>query len=827
MLAEKALGLETREAVMNLKAYGIVQPSYYFKQALDAYQYKCSKAHHKYWDFWQKARKSELIYKCSELRATCAKLEIQPPKNPQGWLDGLGQLIGFATKEEAEDGIVMPKMYDDSEEIRKQTGPYRTFVGKHWKNVIVIPMFDMPGRIREFRFIGLNEGKLVQASKFLHHKHTHQKSPALAFFDQIIKYTTHSKVLVMDDLITALKLQARNIKDGKGILPIAAADSSQFDLLKSFPTINFTIFNPALNIEVFPKIKQSGSKVFIDSPGESSLGLINKLKTDKWLAHITENSKDWKTALEEWLPSVRQPQRAAAIGNLELSALEISELQRQNYPVINEELENIHKKIGTVVVALGKQFYERTDGWVALPDHEIISPATVRVEAIFRTNDGKERLAGYVSYGDVKYKFVKPINELKDKGCDFISSILKDAGVSVSGLDTRYDGYIYELALAFSKPRIVNLHDDFGWDEGSRSFRFKSFSISHDGEVAFNELSAISIDYSAGVAINPPIETDKLTLTDFLKLSRSNNVNESFWLLVAYTLRCIIGSAVGLKPFQCFYYSNAATNEVIHRLCEILGISDDGYRFDTPKKKWPAAMFQNTRRKLKKSFEVWLTMDEKPNCLIEVRPDELHSLRLIKNYPVFKLDGETENEETVVLYKRVLTQFMAWSLKTHGLNRLASSSDGDLIFGIIHSLKDWLIANGCSDTSVFNGAADRISLLDDDTRDTALECFAVICRNLYKNKIISAGKTFLDEVWVKENSVLVLKKKILKFYRELGFSLVGASILDDKLGGLCPGEACPEDRWALPKSWWEQDVLQYLQNIEDNKPIKRRKPKNA
>jgi len=825
MLVAKKMNEDIRKTAFNLKAVDLIEPYFYFTAALDIYQYKCYKAQLKHNAFWEKCRTSDLIFTSADIRAICEKLGIATPKDAASWQRGMGRLIGFATKEDAEAATAPPKMHEEEDptEYKRHSGEYRTFVGKHWQKVVVVPFFDLPGRIREFKFISLHEGKLVYANKVLHHRKIHQKSASLSFFDQIVKHTAHEDLVVLDTLEAAIRLHAKQLREGKPLLPVVSiADLSQLDFLKALFPFKFTLCNPKLGIETFPAIKASKSRVYVDGGSDTVLA---RTSSSVWLDAVRSGSKDWKQVLEDWLGTVRLPEQQATVGNIEFTSGDLQDIQSGVYPRIYSTLESLDKHNRRVVTVMGEKFYQTSEGWLLMQEHSIVSAAIVVIQAIFNDREGKEKIAGYVQYKDKRYSFFKFAQELKDSGIDFIQGVLVEHTITGVDTDRRFSRFLYDIAVAFHTPRVVHVSDNFGWSSSEQVFRFKGFSISIDGELVLDEMAVLQKTVAPGSNILPPDDLSKPTLSDFLAVTDDAPMNSTFWLLAAYTARAVLGPAIGLNPMPCFFSTAKQSEELIHKICSWLGIvEEDGEKFSDSSRRWPMLLPSNHRRRLKNSFEVWLVADAKPNCLIELKPQEVAMVRLLKNYTVMNLDASLRGLNNIASYPKMLPHFLLWALQTHGLKLPPRENT---LLSVLERMKEWLRVNGCENTTALDAAEERISIDDNNSTETMLECLAGICRQLVQAKELRSGLSFVNNVWLKDKHVLIDKAKILKTYQEIGFKFIDHLEIGDRLRDMFLPEHCPADRWIVSREWWDEQVVEYVQNIEANRPIKRRRPKRA
>lgn len=213
--------------------------------------------------FWRKIKGcEERIVKehmdiLSILNINGGHADIEPVRN----------IFGFSNKVE-----VLKNLVVSNSTASVDGGSNRVFVGKAWKNVCLIPSFDMPGRIKSFLIFGnIESGSVSVIIRHIAYKTWNQfdKEPGLLFLEEAVKYDDRSKVVVTDTV------QGLNIV------------IDYLDKYKKFPPILVTTPDKDKISTAWKTIVEEGKEVIVS--GQRAVEIVS-LGSD---AYISEFSDVW------------------------------------------------------------------------------------------------------------------------------------------------------------------------------------------------------------------------------------------------------------------------------------------------------------------------------------------------------------------------------------------------------------------------------------------------------------------------------------------------------------------------------------------------------
>ncbi|MCA9046210.1 MAG: hypothetical protein KDA69_17915, partial [Planctomycetaceae bacterium] len=188
--------------------------------------------------FWQESRLRpldkitkpgiDLLRKCS-LHANVLR---------ELWTDHGGQLFGVALATEIEE-LFTPLSYENRlrpnrngrSSVRRGGGPGkgRLFVGNSWDEVLVIPHYDLPGRIIGFTLVGRDAnpeaGDVVYKRANIGRTNQRPKESGIAMLPAVqpgLHRLFRNTVFVFTDIMLAMRFHARSFLDSAVPLPVVA-----------------------------------------------------------------------------------------------------------------------------------------------------------------------------------------------------------------------------------------------------------------------------------------------------------------------------------------------------------------------------------------------------------------------------------------------------------------------------------------------------------------------------------------------------------------------------------------------------------------------------
>lgn len=800
-LAAELWGTDENIAAKNMKVKGIIADYFYFEEALKLYMFKCLALRKVHNDFWASATNNSLIFESGDLRDALRLLNIPVPKTPEEWKNGMGKLIGLANKKEIEKAIVVPKP-EGERKLTRITGSSRPFVGKNWGKMIVIPYFDLPGRIRRFEFINYDDGKLQFANKTLYHGRLLSKVPTFAFFDQIVKDGVEEDLVVVESIEIALSLHARHLKENKPILPLCVvADINTLATHIDLYPYRFTLWNAKLNGDIFKGIKSSNIPVYqTNQNGEWSKFELQKYQPKAWIEKVREGRKKPLEVMEEWLPTVSLIERQAAAGSLDFDTEDSYAIKSELYPTLSETLKSLSYHTGKTIRLSNDQVYEKDDGWYSKRTGSRISPVKIRISKIISGED-KTIHIGELSYAGKVYPFKDEIGQIDADMGEFIRKILiKDNKICIS-IHNRYMDKLKSLAMMFNPPEIIKQSFNVGWDQSEKAFRFCNFMVGRKGEVF--EATAMSTSEEFPTAT---IKYEPVNLVDINKLTNNTTTNRSFWALTAAMTSAVMTTATGIVPKRFAYYGE--TGSATDVVCEWFGIPPTSHKdINAEKTYWPIVVPKKKRSWLASDFDSWFVLKKKPQCFIETDKLEAYIMHLFAPATtVLKIDLDSHLGEIEEAAKKILPNFLAYVLKTEDIS---FDHEEGMALGLLNKAADWVESFGVS-SDVVKEAKKCFKATVSKVSNGCLTAFTELCQYGIAHRFLIEGSTVDSDVMLTTKTAKIDKERFYEILKREGFRLAdGLDIqryLDDTAN---PGsklnysEAESSDKFIVDRAWWE------------------------
>jgi hypothetical protein len=793
---------ETTEvlAAKNLRIKGIIPDYFYFEKALGIYQAKCLDLRKKHLELWKKATDNSLIFESGELRDTLKALNITVPKNSDEWNKGMGKLVGAAHRRDIEEAIAVPSDMGERRYTR-MTGDSRPFVGK-WRNMLIIPFFDMPGRIREFRFISHNGNSLQYASKMLCHRRIITRLPILAFFDQIASASSEEDLIVVDNLEVALALHSRNLRETGQMLPLCAiADTQMISLGINLHPYKFTLWNPELSVDIFKGLKESGVKVYLNEKSDWSKFDLQKFKPKVWIDKVREGRKPILEVLDGWLDKVGTIEAQVAVGGIAFSSEDVDAISGDQYPNLNKTLKSLSVSAGKTITLNGEQFYEKENGWFSKKKNNPISTVKIKIDKIIAKED-KTINIGEIIYSGKSYPFYDEDGELDSDPCELIRKILIKDGKICLGINERYAKHFKSIAMMFNPPEIVKESVDVGWDSSENVFRFCNFTISKMGDV-FNTAAKSPKHKDLPTS---DIEYTPINMSDLMQLTEDNHTNKSFWALAACAASTVISPATlsALKRFTYYGDTSAATDVV----CEWFGILPCSEKsLNSEKTQWPIVIPQIKRSELSCQFDSWFLLKKKPQCFVESTRMEAYIMHLfLPTWTALKIEFDNQVNCIEEAAKKVLPNFLPWLLGKYGFE---FNQDNGMVLGLLSAMAEWVKELGVN-PDVLKKSEECFKATTSKTHIGSLKAFKKICQYGLEKQWLTEGPTQDAEVMLTSDFAHIDKQRFYDILKEEGFKLAEGLDIQKYLDLTLPQKEMShklfQDRFVVDRAWWEDNI---------------------
>jgi len=547
LLAASAWKLEIRDVVKRLGEQGACHLAYCSDDTVDTYTNIFANPHKKITTFWKTAQKYHIVPATPKLRWLQTLYGVNLPG--QEWLARAGQFIGSCTRDEYNEVVRLGS--DTTSETKQRSGEgvrLRTVLSKEWEDLLVVPFWDMPGRMSAMLVIGrdgkperdivfkkmfreVNEVGLAMLPSLLRGKH-----PAFG----------HTKFL-FTDIAAAMRLHVKHSREHMDVLPLAAS----FEDLR-YPGANVWNTFSHKNIicwgtDRVSTIKQarlsSGCVSLFEVPADPFATYFKNGSAVDWLNRIKASTVPWVTALQDHIIDKSDESVSDVLARVGLTGRELSTFVETCPTMLRDRLRDItsSQQFESRVNFQNEWICERADGWYVERTNERICSAVVRIEQAV-TGVSETHYKGYIRFRGTAYPFTAPSSVMEKGLLDWAQKYLRDVcRAGICEYSVNWNRFAMQLAITFFSPQPVIGVSGTGWDQYNRHFSFPQFTLRIGGEISTD---VVNVDDGAVVPaarISPPMF---LLPTQLAKLNKQHAESDIFWSTTAAIVANIVAPAV-------------------------------------------------------------------------------------------------------------------------------------------------------------------------------------------------------------------------------------------------------------------------------------------
>lgn len=442
----------------------------------------------------------------------------------------------------------------------------RYFKGRGWQDLMVLPAYDLPGRICGFYFIGRQtqpgDVEYHRAPEFNKRWLGPEKQGAAAqLFESGIMMPaaafqrSHrlfgSTVFVLDDPFLALRLQIRYMQSTNIPFPMVAfyrdknhAPRNVWDWL---PRGSLVFWSQEPDVAMIAMAQKSHGSVAVRhvSAAEYERNMRTRA-VDRWFQLIKCESKPWEYALREQL-------RRAAADRLEEMLVELGYTGPQLRDFITScdtalaaKLQAVHDGQARLRrITYGRHVLREDEtGWYIESGPQICD-VVVRIEQVLRTADERSYYRGVVLFQGDTIPFVEQTASLDRSLWKWARQFLAGKGKGIPTFVTSWGKSAMDIALRFCTPDIVTGADRVGWDAVRRQFNMPGYAIRVPNEIV-EDYACLFTDDDVPARLLPkpePLGTPALQV-----LSGGNDEVRVFWATAACVVHNILTRAMRFPP---------------------------------------------------------------------------------------------------------------------------------------------------------------------------------------------------------------------------------------------------------------------------------------
>lgn len=380
------------------------------------------------------------------------------------WYNHFGRFIGYADK-----AMVLQHLH---------------VVPPGGKASAVIPYYDLPGRVVNFRLFGLYRQRLIHKDVFM--------SPAdnggLFMLEAVPDDA--ELVIAVSDPVLALYVQKSMMMYTDRSYPVIAY---QPDTVNPWPlfTPQSVFWNDEPTVDLFKQARRvAGSRVSIPQNKEQLGGILHEGKVLAWLEQVETASKPWPVAFKDALLDMTPATAFSFATSSELTPAEAREILHHCTATEKSQLASLLNldEIDRLEIVNGKQVSQRADGWWEVDSKHRAVQATnftfKPLESVYYNNLGGY-IKGELKMGSSVRKFMAPTDDLSKNADKWIREFAMREGLGMPHTASQWRRHLMDLATTFNDRHAPHSVQDahVGWSDDGTHFKLPGVTL-FEGRIA-------------------------------------------------------------------------------------------------------------------------------------------------------------------------------------------------------------------------------------------------------------------------------------------------------------------------------------------------------
>jgi len=505
-------------------------------------------------DFWERAKKYFIKSESQQLRFLQQHIGVAGQLG-QDWSNKGGMFVGAATHHEFND-CVTSKGPSTAPRIRGTM--FRAGNEGKWGDVLVLPFYDLPGRICAFMCVGRQGREIDKLIRPVFGTSSQGETGVSMLSSLFSKHTPRlgNDIFVMDDPIMALRLQLRHLKENSLPLPMVGAYTSDNGRMGSkavwnwLPTSKTICWSASPGVPLLRLAKLAKSQVSAVAAADWNIEGSLRYNRDPvaWLQAAAVKANNWRDVLREKLRPLSLHAVQEILLDIDLCGPELRCFIDDSDAELQTKLQDVvaNNSIVTRVRFEQHNVYEHDDSWYIRKSGTsdlLISNAIVRVTQVLTATNEKTYYRGIVRHKGVEYPFTEQSKTLERGFFPWLKDFLLVNNAGVLRHTASWSNKALQLSFSFHEPTIIRGLDSAGWDATQKQFNFPTFAITSTGDVLADPTQLLPGHNVAGQTLSPPA---RLHYESARILSKSDEETSVFWA----TLACVVNNIVAPAMFS-------------------------------------------------------------------------------------------------------------------------------------------------------------------------------------------------------------------------------------------------------------------------------------
>lgn len=443
--------------------------------------------------FWERCREDGYSRENSALQALFRTFGLDS-LGPD-WATRGGQFVGGATPAEV-DALIHP-----AAAAEKKSKAYQLFKGKDWKDLLVVPFYDLPGRISGFAFVGRNAGpedvvyQIVPPALGNNFYPNGRRPLGVGMMEAALHRQRHPRLdttlFVINDVRAAVRFQIRHMRENTKPLPLLInvtdarfASDVGWRHLATKELLFWGVFDPLASIRAARLAGGASVSIYQPTADELNRQLGDKSPVD-WLYRAKLAAEPWGTALRKHLRNLPLNALADAVAYVGLAGPALEEFAAGCDAALKERLSSLGNRDCTDKTLRfgGREVTSTSGGWFD-NSGDLIAAADFHIRRVLVCDGSDTFYDGVVNFQGATYPFREKAKKL-DRGLfGWAAEFLRDTcQAGVLQYNPVWDRRGAAIATAFHPPVTVKICNTVGWSSATKCFHFPSFAVGEGGSI--------------------------------------------------------------------------------------------------------------------------------------------------------------------------------------------------------------------------------------------------------------------------------------------------------------------------------------------------------
>jgi hypothetical protein len=423
------------------------------------------------------------------------------------------------------------------------------------KPVIVLPHYDLPQRFSGFLLLQPGEDLTMQRAFITTSRSGRIKTDAGYYLLQTALLPENPALkhsyFIVDDPLWALKAQTTQLRHGQSLLPICASYDGKE--AASYST-NLTLFPHTRRFfsgrTVTPALisQAAAARGYVCTPPDRKSPLPDMpVKTVGRLANICRYAKTWQDALEQVFKTNNGLAAQAFAADLNIDRDKLHRFLQDRTPLSHDAIQRVLEKVvphhGVDHIKYRpKAVIERDNKWYTTTGEQITNCTPIVTKIIYTDTEDKY-YEGYIQKEDSAYPFFERSTVVERLGLlSYVSQHMATHG-ELALFTRQWNLRSLSTALTLHPPQILSISSAPGWNEKTKEFQFRRYSIKADGTV----VPAPCPDLCTANPLDMP--PPELAAPHAIhSLMAPTHENAGLWAFTAAVLTGMVAPAVAASP---------------------------------------------------------------------------------------------------------------------------------------------------------------------------------------------------------------------------------------------------------------------------------------